>query len=143
MTANGHLPDFEPDDGSSSIYNARSVSEIRAALAELHKKEATVTSQLDALVSAQKDLQRELGRLDLFRANVTTQASKARAISNGMLSDAAANAKRISNSVKKLDLEQERVKATLTVVEQVGELKACILGVSGSMGAAQDWETAC
>jgi len=87
-------------------------------------------------------LQRELGRLDLFRANATAQASKARAVSNGMLSEAASNAKRISNSVKQLDLEQERVKATLTVAEQVGELKACVLGVSGSMGAAQDWETA-
>ncbi|OAG44746.1 hypothetical protein AYO21_01236 [Fonsecaea monophora] len=142
MTTNGHVPDLEHESETNSVYNAKSVSEIRAALAELHRKEATVTSQLDALISAQKDLQRELGRLDLFRANVTAQASKARAVSNGMLSDAAANAQRISNSVKRLDLEQERVKATLTVVEQVRELKACVLGVSGSMGAAQDWETA-
>jgi conserved oligomeric Golgi complex subunit 4 len=125
-----------------TIYNARSLSEIRTALAELHQKESTVTAQLDTLINAQKDLQRELGRLDLFRANATTQASKIRSVNNGMLSDAAVNAKRISNSVKKLDLEQERVKATLTVVEQVEELKACVLGVSGSMGAAQDWETA-
>ncbi|KAJ9605252.1 Golgi transport complex subunit 4 [Cladophialophora chaetospira] len=142
MTTNGHVSGFDHDDGSTSVYNAKSVSEIRAALAELHNKEAVVTSQLDTLVNAQKDLQRELGRLDLFRANATTQASKVRAVSNGMLSDAAENAKRISNSVKRLDLEQERLKATLTVVEQVGELKACVLGVSGSMGAAQDWETA-
>jgi hypothetical protein len=34
------------------------------------------------------------------------------------------------------------VKATLEVVEQVAELKACALGVAGSMGASQDWETA-
>ncbi|EXJ93229.1 hypothetical protein A1O3_01786 [Capronia epimyces CBS 606.96] len=142
MTTNGHLSDLEPEEDSTSVYDARSVTEIRAALAELHKKEATVTSRLDALINAQRDLQHELSRLDLFRANVTAQASKARAVSNGMLSDAASNAKRISNSVKLLDLEQARVKATLTVVEQVGELKACVLGVSGSMGAAQDWETA-
>ncbi|KIV92994.1 hypothetical protein PV10_04242 [Exophiala mesophila] len=142
MIANGHVSDHEPETDSASIYNAKSVSEIRASLAQLHKQEASVTSQLDSLLNAQKDLQRELGRLDLFRANATTQASKARNISNGMLSDAAANAQRISNSVQKLDLEQNHVKATLTVVEQVGELKACVLGVAGSMGAAQDWETA-
>ena len=59
-----------------------------------------------------------------------------------MLSDAASTANRISSSVKRLDLEQDRIKSTLTVVEQVAELKACVLGVSGSMGAAQDWETA-
>ncbi|KAL2421654.1 Conserved oligomeric Golgi complex subunit 4 [Exophiala dermatitidis] len=142
MTTNGHVVDSEVNQRSISIYNASSVTEIRSALAELHEKDVNVTSQLDALINAQKDLQRELGRLDLFRANATTQVSRARAINNGMLSDAAANAKRISNSVKRLDLEQERIKATLTVVEQVGELKACVLGVSGSMGAAQDWETA-
>jgi hypothetical protein len=141
MTANGHVSTMDrgPD---TTIYNARSVSEIQAALVELHKKEATVTSQLDALVSAQKDFQRELGRLDLFRANATSLSSKTRAVNNGMLSDAASNAKRISNAVTQLDIEQDRVKATLTVVEQVRELKACVLGVSGSMGAAQDWETA-
>ncbi|KAG9774144.1 COG4-domain-containing protein, partial [Aureobasidium melanogenum] len=142
MTTNGHVVDSEVNRQSISVYNASSVTEIRSALAELHVKDVNVTSQLDALINAQKDLQRELGRLDLFRANATTQVSRARAINNGMLSDAAANAKRISNSVKRLDLEQERIKATLTVVEQVGELKACVLGVSGSMGAAQDWETA-
>lgn len=142
MTTNGHIADLEAGKGPVGVYNASSVTEIRAALSELYKKEASVTSRLDALIIAQKDLQHELGRLDLYRANATTQASKVRAISDGMLSDAAANAKRISNSVKRLDLEQERVKATLTMVEQVGELKACVLGVAGSMGAAQDWETA-
>ena len=124
------------------VYSARSVAEIKAALAELRVKDAAVTSQLNKLLASQKGLQRDLGRLDLLRANLSTQATKTRSISNGMLSDAASTASRISSSVKRLDLEQERVKATLTVVEQVAELKACVLGVAGSMGAAQDWETA-
>lgn len=124
------------------VFSAKSVAEIRAALADLQRKEGAVTHKLDALISAQKDIQRELGRLDLFRANLSTQAAKTRAISNGMLSEAAGTANRISASVKRLDLEQARVQETLTVVEQVRELKACVLGVSGSMGAPQDWETA-
>lgn len=125
-----------------TVYTASSVAEIRAALSKLHARDVSVTSQLDTLIASQKELQRELGRLDLFRANLSTQASKTRAISNGILSDASSTANRISSSVKRLDLEQSRVKATLTVVEQVGELKACVLGVAGSMGAPQDWETA-
>jgi hypothetical protein len=125
-----------------TVYTATSVAEIRAALSKLHAKDASVTSQLDNLIASQKELQRELGRLDLFRANLSTQASKTRALSHGTLSDASSTANRISSSVKRLDLEQSRVKATLTVVEQVGELKACVLGVAGSMGAPQDWETA-
>ncbi|KAJ4346493.1 Golgi transport complex subunit 4 [Didymosphaeria variabile] len=124
------------------VYAATSVAEIHAALAELHQQEAAVTQRLNDLIASQKDLSRELGRLDLLRANLGTQVVNTRAISNGMLSDAASTANRISSAVKRLDHEQSNVKATLEVVEQVAELKACVLGVHGSMGAPQDWETA-
>lgn len=124
------------------VYSVRSVAEIRGTLAQLARREAKVTAQLDALILSQRDLQRDLGRLDLFRTNLNTHAAKTRAISNGMLADAASTASRISAAVKQLDLEQSRVKDTLTVVEQVRELKACVLGVAGSMGGPQDWETA-
>lgn len=134
--ANGH----EPHHGS--IYNAASVEEIRATLAELGAREANVTARLDDLLASQKDLNRQLGRLDLVRAQLGSQAVATRSISNGMLSSAASTAHRISGAVKKLDQEQAAVKATLDVVEQVAVLKSCVLGVTGSMGAPQDWETA-
>ena len=124
------------------VYNASSVAEIKATLLELHKKEALVTSQLNVLVASQKEFQRELARIDFLRPNLSSQASKTRSISSDLLSDTASRANRISSSVKQLDMEQSRVKATLEVVEQVAELKACVLGVTGSMGAPQDWETA-
>ncbi|KGO52772.1 Conserved oligomeric Golgi complex, subunit 4 [Penicillium expansum] len=130
-------PPPQPD-----IFNASSVAEIKATLSHLHSQEASVTARLDALVTSQKDLSRELGRLDLMRANIGTHASTTRSISHGMLSEAAGTADRISSAVRRLDLEQARVKATLEVVEQVAELKACALGVAGSMGAPQDWEKA-
>ncbi|KAH7410049.1 hypothetical protein DE146DRAFT_674836 [Phaeosphaeria sp. MPI-PUGE-AT-0046c] len=141
--ANGHLEPAKrhvPVDGH--VFAASSVAEIHAALEQLHVHEATVTQQLNTLIASQKDLSRELGRLDLLRAHLGTQAVNTRAISNGMLSDAASTANRISSAVKRLDQEQTNVKATLDVVEQVAELKACVLGVHGSMGAPQDWETA-
>lgn len=124
------------------VYAAASVAEIYAALAHLQLQEAAVSQRLNDLIASQKDLSRELGRLDLLRAHLGTQAVNTRAISNGMLSDAASTANRISSAVKRLDHEQSNVKATLEVVEQVAELKACVLGVHGSMGAPQDWETA-
>lgn len=129
-------------DASISVYNAASVEEIRAALAELGAREANVTARLDDLLASQKDLNRQLGRLDLARAQLGSQVVATRSISNGMLSSAASTAHRISGAVKKLDREQAAVKATLDVVEQVAELKSCVLGVTGSMGAPQDWETA-
>ncbi|OKL55624.1 hypothetical protein UA08_09079 [Talaromyces atroroseus] len=136
VEANGH--ETSPPD----IFNASSVSEIKATLLHLHDQEAAVTARLDALVASQKDFSRELGRLDLLRAHLGTQVNTARNISHGMLSPAAATADRISGAVRRLDLEQARVKATLEVVEQVAELKACVLGVNGSMEGPQDWEMA-
>ena len=119
-----------------------STAEIQDTLANLKEREISVTARLNSLVASQKDLQRELGKLDLMRAQLASQTVATRSISNNMLSDAASTAKRISGAVQQLDLEQARVKATLVVVEQVAELKACVLGVTGSMGAPQDWETA-
>lgn len=143
---NGHLDSYDhppqTDSAPPDIFNANSIAEIKATLSHLHDQEASVTTRLDALVALQKDFSRELGRLDLLRAHLGSQATTTRSISHGMLSDAAATADRISSAVRRLDLEQARVKATLQVVEQVAELKACVLGVAGSMGAPQDWETA-
>ncbi|KAL8707475.1 MAG: hypothetical protein Q9220_007507 [cf. Caloplaca sp. 1 TL-2023] len=126
----------------SQMSGAVSKSEIQAIMAELTRRETNVTERLQSLVSSQQDLQRYLTRLDLLRANLGSQSVAARSVSNGMLSSAAATAQRISTAVNRLDLEQGRVKNTLDVVEQVAELRKCVLGVTGSMGAAQDWEAA-
>ncbi|KAK7719172.1 Golgi transport complex subunit 4 [Botryosphaeria dothidea] len=139
---NDHHTHHDDDPHHQDIYKAASVAGIQATLAHLSQQEAHVTARLNDLIASQEDLSRELGRLDLLRAHLGTQAVNTRAISNGMLSDAASTANRISSAVKRLDNEQSNVKATLEVVEQVAELKACVLGVHGSMGAPQDWETA-
>jgi hypothetical protein len=126
----------------AAIANAISEVELRAALSDLHVREATITKRLDGLVSSQATLSRDLGRLDLLRAGLSAQVIAARSISNDMLSTAADTAGRLSDRVKELDLEKSRVEDTLRVVEQVAELKACVHGVVGSMGAPQDWEAA-
>ena len=128
--------------GSLNISNAKTSSEINSALVELRKHDQVVTARLNELIENQEELSRELGKLDLMRANLGSQAVATRSVSNKMLSDAASTANQISSAVQKLDLEQSRVKATLDMIEQVAELKACVLGVIGSMGAPQDWETA-
>ena len=125
-----------------NIHHVSSVADIQDILAKLKEGDLAVSARLNELISSQKDLSRELGKLDLMRAHLGSQAVATRSISNNMLSDAASTANRISGAVHRLDLEQSRVKSTLDVVEQVAELKACVLGVTGSMGAPQDWETA-
>ncbi|RFN43748.1 hypothetical protein FIE12Z_12036 [Fusarium flagelliforme] len=127
---------------TSSLDNATTEAEIRDALAALHARETSITSRLDALVASQTDLSRDLGRLDLLRAGLGAQVIATRSIGNDMLATAADTAGRLSDRVKELDLEKSRVEETLGVVEQVAELKACVNGVVGSMGAPQDWEAA-
>ncbi|KAK8056151.1 hypothetical protein PG993_001378 [Apiospora rasikravindrae] len=130
------------DSSKPSIGDAHSPEDVRASLAALHTREASLTSRLQSLFTSQADLARELGRLDLLRANLGSQVIATRSVSNGMLASAAETAGRLSNRVKELDLEKDRVQQTLQVVEQVAELKACVHGVVGSMGAPQDWEAA-
>jgi len=140
LLSNGHAGNgslHAPD-----IFSANSTAEIKAALAQLSQRDQSITSKLDNLISSQKELSRQLTRLDLARAQLGSQVTAVRSVSNGMLSSAASTAGRISGAVKRLDHEQAAVKGTLDVVEQVAELKACVLGVHGSMGAPQDWETA-
>lgn len=145
------LPPFAPADAdhesaeppAASIDTCSSVEELHAAVAHLNARESIVTARLKTLVSSQQSsVERELSRLDLIRAHLGTQIVTARALSHNVLSGAASTAQRISSAVKRLDAEKERVKATLEVVEQVVELKACVLGLTGSMGAPQDWEMA-
>ena len=139
-TSKGRLSSGQNE--SPNIQRASSITEIQAILVQLKQQDVVITTRLNELICSQKDLSRELGKLDLMRAHLGSQAVATRSISNNMLSDAASTANRISSAVQRLDLEQGRVKSTLDVVEQVAELKSCVLGVTGSMGAPQDWETA-
>ena len=125
-----------------SVRTASTTEEVNAALEQASHQEELVTAKLQSLVASRKKLSLELGRLDILRARLSTVVSNTHIISNDFISDAASNAKRISSAVHRLDQEQNNVKATLELVGQVAELKACVLGVHGSMGAAQDWETA-
>lgn len=130
------------DDPSAPLRSATSLPEIVAALGALHARESSLTDQLDALLASHSTLSRSLGRLDNLRATLGSQAIAARTISSSMLSAASETASHLSGRVRRLDLEKQRVQDTLDVVEQVAELKACVAGVVGSMGAPQDWEAA-
>jgi len=70
------------DIDDRDIFAAASVAQIHEALGQLHEHEASITQRLNALIASQKHLSRELGRLDLLRAHLGTQAVNTRAISN-------------------------------------------------------------
>ncbi|KAK3394418.1 COG4 transport protein-domain-containing protein [Podospora didyma] len=130
------------DDPAATLPDASSPAEVRSVLARLHTRESALTSRLTALFAAQQDISRSLARLDNLRAGLGAQVIATRGISNNMLAGASETAAHLSSRVRTLDLEKQRVEDTLRVVEQVVELKACVAGVVGSMGAPQDWEAA-
>ena len=128
----------------SNIKNAHAASSaaVKSSLEILEVQLQKATDRLKSCLHSQSDLDHDLNRLDLLRGQVGSQVVSTRSMSSHVLSDASATANRISLAVKRLDVEQARVRSTLDVVDQVAELKACVLGVTGSMGAPQDWETA-
>ncbi|KAK4136723.1 COG4-domain-containing protein [Trichocladium antarcticum] len=129
-------------DPATALRTATTPAEIRAALTALHARETALTTRLTTLLTTQHDPSRALARLDNLRAQLGAQVVAARAVGHTMLSGAADTAAGLSGRVRALDLEQGRVGDTLRVVEQVAELRACVAGVAGSMGAPQDWEAA-
>ncbi|KAK2070478.1 hypothetical protein P8C59_004967 [Phyllachora maydis] len=131
-----------PPPPTAALLTATTPAEVRAALAALHARSAAVTARLAELRGSHAELNQSLARLDNLRAGLGVQGIAARTISSTMLAGAAATAAHLSGRVRALDLEKSRVEATLRVVEQVAELKACVAGVVGSMGAPQDWEAA-
>ncbi|RWA14493.1 hypothetical protein EKO27_g574 [Xylaria grammica] len=126
---------------SFSIRDAASLTDVRASLAALHARESAVTSSLEALLASQAELSRDLGRLDDLHNRLVSQAIAFRGL-NDALASSADTAAQLSDGVNNLDLEKHNVQQTLHVVDQVTELKACVHGAVGSMGAPQDWEMA-
>lgn len=109
-------------------------------LEELSREEEALSHKVDRLLSSAGNLSRDLQKLDLLRAqSQSLQVSSSYLLS--ALEGNASTAERISSNVRGLDAEQSRIKETLKYVEEVRELKACVLGVHHSM-EAQEWETA-
>lgn len=119
-----------------------SEAELRDVLDLLHEREGALIDKLDAPMKDSRDFRRGLGGLDSLHGDLDMQLIAARSIHGAMLSTAGDTAERLSTMIRALDMEKRRVEATLIVIEQVMELKACIAGLIGSMGAPQDWEAA-
>ncbi|ENH62080.1 Oligomeric Golgi complex subunit 4 [Fusarium oxysporum f. sp. cubense race 1] len=119
-----------------------SEAELRDVLDLLHEREGALVEKLDAPMKDSRDFGRGLGGLDSLHGDLDMQLIAARSIHRAMLSTAGGTAERLSTMIRALDMEKRRIEATLIVIEQVMELKACIAGLIGSMGAPQDWEAA-
>ncbi|CCT70372.1 related to conserved oligomeric golgi complex component 4 [Fusarium fujikuroi IMI 58289] len=119
-----------------------SEAELRHVLDQLHEQEDALIYKLDAPMKDSRNLYQDIDGLDSLHGNLDMQLIVARSIHSAILSPAGDTAGRLSTMIRALDMEKRRVEATLMVIEQVMELKTCIAGLIGSMGAPQDWEAA-
>ncbi|KAF4434793.1 conserved oligomeric golgi complex component 4 [Fusarium acutatum] len=126
----------------NELMTVSSEAELRDVLDQLHEREDTLIDKLDAPMKDSRDFYQDLGGLDSLHGDLDMQLITARSIHSALLSTAGDTAERLSTMIRALDMEKRRVAATLVVIEQVLELKACIAGLIGSMGAPQDWEAA-
>ncbi|KAJ4151982.1 Golgi transport complex subunit 4 [Fusarium oxysporum] len=106
-----------------------SEAELRDVLDLLHEREGALIDKLDAPMKDSRDFRRGLGGLDSLHGDLDMQLIAARSIHRAMLSTAGDTAERLSTMIRALDMEKRRVEATLIVIEQVMELKACIAGL--------------
>lgn len=126
----------------SRIQSATTISHVQEGLFALHAQEDKILGKLNVISDCHKDVDRELSLLDALRTTLNAQLIDSRKLQHAMLADTAHKADRVSKRVQQLETEREKVEDTLQMVEQVMELKACVAGVIGSMGAPQDWEAA-
>ena len=115
---------YDSDSGSNNEENDLSLpppdvnscttaEEIHAVLTHLTTQDAHIDSKLRTFLLKQSDLERYLARLDLVRARLGARVVAASPLSNTTLSPAETTARRVSSAVKRLDIEQYRVRAML------------------------------
>jgi len=115
---------------------------VRALLYELSIRDKIVTAKLEMLLESQAQLQQQMARMNVARSQLEIHSAAARQLKEEILSPAASTADRISGGVKGLDNEKDAVNHTLEVVEQVVDLKACVLGFHSAIETSRDWELA-
>jgi conserved oligomeric Golgi complex subunit 4 len=118
------------------------LSRLQAQLSQLELRENAINKRLEELRFKVPVVTNNLKQLDQFRTHLEPHVLAAHSLNAELLAPAAATASRVSGSVKALDDEQSRVQSVLRIVEQVIELKTCILGLASCMAANESEEAA-
>jgi conserved oligomeric Golgi complex subunit 4 len=136
------------DSEQQELDTVSTVEEVERLLDRLQRHESSLDARLEHLLDP--DNQPDLSALTTAQSSlkVDEQVSQLK----GRIEPAADTANALSERVRKLDLEQARVKESLKYVEDVQELKvlhsmalvnfqSCVLGVHEAM-ERQDWDEA-
>ncbi|CAG8484778.1 5249_t:CDS:10 [Diversispora eburnea] len=124
----------------SYLKSLTNIEDIQECLRILDLEENQVDLNLDEILDKRPQLENELDKLKVLRPQLGTLHSQAADLLN-IINGTSNVAERISAQVRQLDLEQSRVQQTIKQVEDVQELKQCIMGVHQAI-YIKDYESA-
>lgn len=124
-----------------SLDHADSLEDLHSAIAEVRAQRAALTNTLEKHVSVNQLAQSQgLRRLNLLRAQLGSALSQSHELTS-TLSSASFVASGLSSRVRRIDLEQSRVREALDYVNNVIELKSSVQGVQAAIDT-RDWDRA-
>lgn len=123
------------------LEHANTLEDLQAALTAVRDATESLTSNLQHYVSSTKASQsQDLRRVNLLRAQLGNALSSSHELA-ATLGSASFVASNLSSKVRRIDLEQSRVKESLTYVSNVIELKSSVHGARAAMDT-RDWDRA-
>lgn len=124
-----------------SLDHADSLEDLHSAIAEVRAQREALTNTLDKHVSANQLAQSQgLRHLNLLRAQLGSALSQSHELTS-TLSSASFVASGLSSRVRRIDLEQSRVREALDYVNKVIELKSSVQGAQAAIDT-RDWDRA-
>lgn len=124
-----------------ALEHASSLEDLQTALHAVRAQRDSTTTALERYVSSTQVAQsQDLRRLNLLRAQLGSALSSSHELA-ATLSSASFVASNLSSKVRRIDLEQSRVKESLEYVKNVIELKSSVHGAQAAMDT-RDWDRA-
>ncbi|KAF5093628.1 hypothetical protein D0Z00_003954 [Geotrichum galactomycetum] len=124
-----------------SLDHADSLEDLHSAIVEVRAQREALANTLDKHVSANQLAQSQgLRRLNLLRAQLGSALSQSHELTS-TLSSASFVASGLSSRVRRIDLEQSRVREALDYVNNVIELKSSVQGAQAAIDT-RDWDRA-
>ncbi|KAF7728336.1 Golgi transport complex subunit 4 [Apophysomyces ossiformis] len=117
---------------SQNLDSLTNIDDIRESLRLLDDEETRIDASLDRILSEKQDMQDALGTLDTLKPLLCNLKNSSSQMLDTIYQTSLL-AENISDKVRQLDQEQSRAKEAIKYVEDVQELKHCILGIQQAM----------
>ncbi|KAG2176632.1 hypothetical protein INT44_007296 [Umbelopsis vinacea] len=125
-------PESPPTPTPSDYKLLTNINDIRECLRKLDAEENAIDARLDVILDNRTRLEGTIYQLSSMKPKLSKLKSDGSRMVT-IISGTSSLAERVSDKVRKLDLEQSRVKEAIHQVEEVQDLKQCITSMQDAM----------